>query len=1391
MQLPADGAEKHIQDAVGAHAFQFLTGLANNLDTKPDDPTYALAERSDPGNNVFFFTQLDQLIYWLATKRHFLRTLRNKEEDVGLRRSQAPVANFQAFLQLVAAVYPNLPADSAEHLWDETAFTSVVLDNRSQYPSGAFWDMIVAISVGPASASKCYEKLKDTRLSWAYLFKFYAHYIDIMPHLFETVKTNRQTAHEPMHDGEFLTAQGWTKLLATVVGWSALARGALLQVKPHPLQLLWDFVNCDIATDLKATVVEAITAFVKRRGDSADDDIASRAVEYYERVSFADPTLEVRVGSRVPAPIGWIQRMEFSEQEAGTYPLTRAYVGFLTVLIPSDKPRINNALRRGAMYIMDRVFLSSRRYPAGSEEEQWEMHDAVVGFFERALVSFDLTDLLTPARGSAVTLADQPGFLVLLRILSEPDAFAPLADIVDHATSMPSRSAVVTQCLLRVLRIYYRILDVQLVFADVLLLTLSAATGFKRPLGFQSIDQFLLNRLSNVTAIALAVGDADLTVSFVSLKIIVALAQSPLFSSTDMFRGEYSKVMNRLAGIIDASDESIRIAQGFCIRLEAEGEDLAPEEVDKESQLVLRGEPSSNLPIIIRSTILELLVDGTAEATSPNIAHFLLGFDFRARELGLQDPRSSTSRMSCLTVILNQLDDTPPMITLHPSLAAKSAQLIHQLFANAVTGPSVMSYAESYEAFPARQLATLPRTCPGATREVAGMGVASTYTDSVETSAGTLVAYLEFERFILAAVALQTFAFEGHGASSEFVAKQLFGLEGDDEDDQRPPLLIDLISTVDIQFEETDVGDAQQNKMLEFYSGFAFDQFKRPDSDWYDLELLARALRAHRRQLERQGAVIPGTSAESMTTEANYILRRLAIKNRETEIAIAKGSFMSAWNETLKVSLAMLFHNVPEDRQEVLVFDLLAALLDRLNGDLAPGVLEILCEAVLVAFTTLIHVLSSFDLTNLPVDRLSGTLLKVVDAVVRPGATENARGNLYAAVSQYLQLVPEDTEHALHRATVQALLGRKDRFVAVLCRDAMDMRDVWKTECYSLLSAIVSLGNRALVLPLTQASYLAQMVRSIKDREMALQECLSPEPENLHAFWVYEAKIAFLVAYAGTAKGADDLVEAGVFETLATCSFVAVQPFGDEVLNDAVASEAVHRQHRVLISALQLLVRVLAGPTRSGVTHASSFLNAHRESLLVLLREDPAYVTPTGIDECRLIIALLTMVIPKVLDEDSTRKTSMAPFHHAVLALAAKFFEPSWSESLHDADEDLDAVPGKVLALNQVVIAYLCATTTGLKGGHGQPVFVIGAARPIGAKGMGTAPTLASAVDLVAQLAEDIQDLSAAYDDVEEKLEAGEEAAVQGFQAGSVEELQAQFTQRMSAIHSEFTAIER
>ncbi|WVR03296.1 hypothetical protein IAU60_000287 [Kwoniella sp. DSM 27419] len=1412
--------EQFLFDAVSGEAFHFTHDLVLSIrrergHEEPDevreantDALVKVAVASDPGNDTFLLQQLQDLVDLLAGRKQFLRNLRNKEEDAAVRRSQStpPAAPYQAFLALVAIVYKSLAPDSADGLWDNATFLSTVLDTRGGFPGPAFWDMLAAIAIGPSCSAKAYEKLKDTRLPWTALFKFYQHYIDIMPHIYEPIKTSRNTSLDPMPHDEVEICRGWTQVLTTVVRWCPAARGALLQGKPHPVQVLFEFLNCEnLPHELKATVLNAITAFCRRTGDPIDDDVLTKAVDFYERITFRDPNLDTRHldASRIPPPIGWLAKMEYSEQDASTYPLSRAYVDFLTALLPdpamsdgtttSSRNRLVNTLRRGTFYVLDAVLLTlkSRRYARDSE--RWEVIDSLSAYFEKALLAFDMSELLNQANSRAIgpiacTLAEEPGFIVLLRLLSDANVFAVFASVLDNASATPTpRPSNVNAVLLRMLRIYHRIHDIQLVFVDVLLLTLADPTRnptnpFKRPYGLQSLDNHLLAHLSNINVIALLVGDDDPAISYMSVKIIAALAQSPVFSRSDVFRGEYTSSVNRLAGIIDASDDSIRIAQGFCRRLEAEDAEI--EDISAVEEIALRDDITSltSLPIITRSIILDLLVEGTsADITSPNLAHFLLGYDFRHREFALQDEES------CLHVVLRQLCEGAEMdgqvgdtiINVHPSLAAKSAQLVHQLFSHPLTGRTTLSYAMSVTGYSARQLASFPRRCP---EPPEGTGLAVTLDSEVPTTSETLIAFLEYQRWILSSAALEIFTYEGHGPSANHVAHILFRGATEEEDldeeelvSQAPPLIIDLLASIDVRWVEQ---AGEENRALEYYGGFDFDQYKRVDADWWDMAALRKGLKAFQRQLERQGAVT-GASIKAMSAEADYVITRLGSKNRDTDISIAKGNFLTSWNEMLKVSLAMLFKDVAEEQQEVVLFDLLDSLLLRLEADLAPGVLDLLCEAVLITMTTLFNILVEFEGVNLPVDRLALTLARIIDAAVRPGSTESARGNLYASITQYLQLidisvtVPDDRSvvtadlyaggsSSLQRPTLAVFSTKKERLLPILCRDAMDDREVWKTECFALLGGIVSIchgeRDRHILSPLTQNGFLPLFVRSIKEREMALQECLSPEPENLHAYWVFEAKIAFLVTVSSTRKGAGELLDAGIFEIFATCGFINVQ-VGEEAMDEAAAADIVTRQHRVLICSLQLLVRVLSSlhrSPRSGAGHALSFLNAHRGAILDLLRETQQDLSLTTLEECRLVVAVLALVVHKVPSDDLHSPTGFGAFHLAAMATAARFFDrDSWIE---DVDSEAGA---KILALNQVLLSYLCAATAGLKNGSGHPVFVTGAQRSNGAtsKYIASAPSLHMAVNLLSDLAENVQEVSDTYEALVDRIQDGGELA--------------------------------
>ena len=52
---------------------------------------------------------------------------------------------------------------------------------------------------------------------------------------------------------------------------------------------------------------------------------------------------------------------------------------------------------------------------------------------------------------------------------------------------------------------------------------------------------------------------------------------------------------------------------------------------------------------------------------------------------------------------------------------------------------------------------------------------------------------------------------------------------------------------------------------------------------------------------------------------------------------------------------------------------------------------------------------------------------------------------------------------------------------------------------------------------------------------------------------------------------------------------------------------------------------------------ALSFLSAHRESLLLLLRENKNAITIVGVEETRLIVAILGMVVQNISSDEMVR----------------------------------------------------------------------------------------------------------------------------------------------------------
>jgi nuclear pore complex protein Nup205 len=358
---------------------------------------------------------------------------------------------------------------------------------------------------------------------------------------------------------------------------------------------------------------------------------------------------------------------------------------------------------------------------------------------------------------------------------------------------------------------------------------------------------------------------------------------------------------------------------------------------------------------------------------------------------------------------------------------------------------------------------------------------------------------------------------------------------------------------------------------------------------------------------------------------------------------------MQAWRHALDMVLARAAHLFRPDMHGVVVFDCLAALLPRLSGpspEADPALGDLVAGAVLGLLTSLrLHRASTSSAAaaletdgpdELPIDRLVTTLRALLAALVRPGTSILARGNLYTALINYLQLVRSDPSAegdgaALDNMTddagsvsfidgdfddaaslggsVSARLGTSsvaetrtralvashlDRLVPILARDALDAIDIWRTVVYTLCDKLSALETkpsrssgssgpnaRALEI-LSRQGFLKTFVAGLRDMDMALQEVLRPDPSSLNALYVYGAQLAFFSRLAQSRAGAERLIEARIFEVLAQADHLSARPEQDQhfVDLDSFLPAAMERYDALLTPALQLCVATLSSTSQ-------------------------------------------------------------------------------------------------------------------------------------------------------------------------------------------------------------------
>ncbi|KDQ54533.1 hypothetical protein JAAARDRAFT_38210 [Jaapia argillacea MUCL 33604] len=347
---------------------------------------------------------------------------------------------------------------------------------------------------------------------------------------------------------------------------------------------------------------------------------------------------------------------------------------------------------------------------------------------------------------------------------------------------------------------------------------------------------------------------------------------------------------------------------------------------------------------------------------------------------------------------------------------------------------------------------------------------------------------------------------------------------------------------------------------------------------------------------------------------------------------------------------------------------------------------------------------------SLPAERLYALLRSILDGIMDNSRTELVRGNLYATLINYLHLMtasdpdpeaitgsnlsaslsvsmlrgesvlsdsamslslvgqPKRSQNpalTLQTGSLAIMKSVSDRLVSIISRDAIDGPEVWKTVAFMLLDSLVQLSRvekqHTVLSTLVRHGILSNFVRGLKDSDLQLQSVLKPDPDDLNPLYVFESKMSLLIRIAQTRQGAERLLEARVLPVLAQCDFLDARPEADQsfIDQDSFLPSAIERYHQLFMPTLQLVDAMLASLGHKHATagnQAMEFLSSHRDTIIILLKNDSDFIPLALVEEFHLLISLCGGVLPVVPQSELLSTTSgFGGIHAAVLSLAAKF----------------------------------------------------------------------------------------------------------------------------------------
>ncbi|XP_017786279.1 PREDICTED: nuclear pore complex protein Nup205 [Nicrophorus vespilloides] len=1131
----------------------------------------------------------------------------------------------------------------------------------------SYLTMLTSLSNCQQAARNCFNMLKQTsgfnnNFTWDHFFmsfnQYYSNLKQDAPSGNDTVYRHSRMYHKGITPQEIEGLHAVLMLMKEVATHDDFSRLALCEHPGWaPLSVLLGLISCSIPIPLKADLLAVLAALCK------SPEIASQMWNNLE----ASQILVTIPTTSSYQPRGIQTELDEVESRIEEYPLTRAWLVLMDVLTDSGIPRTLGAGPRQPgfdpylTFMINSVFLKFNSRSYKNQTEKWQVAALCLKLFSKFLSQYE------PAAGDFPNVSkpnecnSPPGFHLMLQLHTKSELLNALLYIInegnrlyDMCISFPGEKHI-GEATLYVFKIIERSLILQptffqllttsnynvlLVNMNKLLLTINPRSG--RPDHILNIMKYLRYQ------------DCVPAQSLLAVKILILLTSSAL---------THTQIMNILLSNTDL-DKTIR--NGFV--------DCLDQTTDEENEAIA----------LTKKSILCLLKQ-CLNYNSPNLSHFLLGFDLQKNvsKTQFQLPGVMKFPRTCIHSLLTILRQTVYNGYESDTALVESAyHMIYCLCSNTKTADPVLRFLRTQPNFFKDHINYCVRHYNEGIHQLNQLSwILKTLAIELRIACCTkqIVHLKQLTTLLVGLPNDQIMQSDSYSLIQKVNESSMSNYSMSIDRLKHDNFLVKLIKDFDFNVPEVIApqwGFFEHNSLENYLASCQTEGSPK----------LIDIKRLHRNLIEEitsaQGSTALGQRQAMIDEIQKVLLHAVNINNnRKTAVGIAK--FVDGWRQVVQVLITYLPNEIISAKEQVLLqLYLLENILQKaVKVMLLPEVAKYLSSTVALLLDNLrkCHIREEkidnalskdFEkdthksMLELNISSMKGIISYIIEwIIVSDSKSQKLRINLYGALAIFLQLINlaenksesnvddsmyvsrldsskyriQDEITSIH-VTSSILTVFTDKLIEVLCYDCTGGHDICKMLAMSCFGLLIGLnGNVSWISYAAGRGYLKHIVDGILKSDSDLRATLEPSPENIKAIYIYEAKMSFLLRIATTRVGSELLLEQKLLSVFASMKVFDFHPeLSKHLQTDESEIFALPVETRYLqiweptLHLCNAILTSLGTENKTAVVQIMNFMLSHLDVIELVLRSGNCYLSLEGLKE----LSLLTSIIARTANND-------------------------------------------------------------------------------------------------------------------------------------------------------------